>query len=86
MVNRDSYPMYFTIKDKIIEKVSETQYLSHRDVGLALLQPVKVGETILFNKVEHEVLECSEPRPCKGNHKIDGVLFQQVKTKFFDNF
>lgn len=86
MGNGNGYPMVFKIKDKVLRKHETEEGMVHaeRKFGCGLLDPVKPGDEILFYNQAHKVIEVSDPRPCKGTHNIEGVLFQEVTTHFVD--
>jgi len=84
--NNNGYPMHFKVKDRVIEKIPETmQVKAQRVTGVAVVEPINVGDKLYFNQSPHDVIEVTEPRPAKGNHPIPGVLFQEVTTTFIDN-
>jgi len=85
MRNSQGYPMYFKVKDTVIEKLETQQVRSERKISIGTTEELFVGDKLLFGNQEHDILEVSAPRPCKGNHTVDGVLFQEVKTSFVDN-
>lgn len=85
--NNNDYPMYFKVKDTVLEKIKDTnQVKSQRVVGIATTEQINVGDTLIFFTTDHLVTSVTEPRPAKGKHPIDGVLFQEVTTHFIDSF